>query len=107
MKIRKVRWAAIILMALSFRVPAATLFVSLKSTNPVPPYADWSTAATRSQDAVDVSTNGDLVLVTNGVYQSGGRVSSDGVTNSVVVTTTIKLENVNGPTQTFINGGQN
>jgi hypothetical protein len=76
----------------------------LTSTNPLPPFADWSTAATNIQDAVDASTNGDLVLVTNGVYQSSGRLSSDGATNSVIVTNAITLESVNGPAATLIDG---
>ena len=49
-------------------------FVSLSSTNPLAPFNDWSIAATNIQDAIDVSTNGDLVLVTDGVYQVGARV---------------------------------
>jgi hypothetical protein len=89
-----------------FHASGATLFVSLNSTNPVPPYASWNTAATNIQDAVDVSTNGDLVLVTNGVYQSSGRLSSDGATNCVIVTNAITLKSVNGPAATLIDGRQ-
>ena len=74
MKIRYALWITAFLTFLNIHAPAATLYVSLASTNPVPPYADWSTAATNIQDAIDASSDGDLILVTNGVYQAGGRV---------------------------------
>ena len=60
------------LMLLAFKVPAATLYVSLNSTDPVSPYASGTRAATFSPGLPDASTNGDLVLVTNGVYTAGG-----------------------------------
>ncbi len=94
------------------RTPAAILYVDANSTNPVPPYADWSTAATNIQDAVDASTNGDEVLVTNGVYQAGGRYASVPryfgpiLTNRVTITNAITLQSVNGPAVTSIVGRQ-
>ena len=60
MKIRHARWAVALLAFLNIHAPAATLYVDLNSTNPVPPYADWSTAATDIQSAVDASSDGDL-----------------------------------------------
>src|SRR5271167_3844252 len=72
---------------------AETHYVDVNSTNPVPPYADWSTAATNIQDAVNASTNGDLILVTNGVYRC------------VVVTNVLTIQSINGSAATVINGG--
>jgi hypothetical protein len=86
---------AALLLFPKLHVVAATLYVSLASTHPVPPYASWSTAATNIQDAVDASTNGDLVLVTNGIYQGG-----------IVVTNAIGIQSVNGLGVTLIDGEQ-
>ena len=96
-----VLWACLRLNAL-----ASVLYVDLNNTNPTPPYTNWSTAATNIQNAVDVSTNGDLVLVTNGVYASGGRVVYGSLTNRVVINKAITLQSVNGPATTMIAGHQ-
>jgi hypothetical protein len=107
MKIRYALWITAFLTFLNIHAPAATLYVSLASTNPVPPYADWSTAATNIQDAVDASTNGDLILVTNGVYATGGRTwYGQGGTNRVTLTNAVTLQSINGPAVTLIVGSQ-
>ena len=87
-----------------FNVPATVFYVDVNSTNPVPPYANWSTASKDIQSAVDAASNGDLIIVTNGIYQNGGRLTSDGATDLVVVTNAARIQSVNGPSVTSING---
>jgi hypothetical protein len=89
------------------QLPAAVLYVDVNSAAPLPPYADWGTAATSIQDAVDAANTGDSVLVTNGIYQTGGRpFPGEVLTNRVTVTNAITLESVNGPAFTTVIGYQ-
>jgi hypothetical protein len=81
--------------------------VDLNCTNPVPPYIDWTTAATNIQDAIDVANPADVVVVTNGVYQTGGYVvqsSPTTLSNRVAVTKEITVKSVNGAVATTIRG---
>ncbi len=93
---------------------AAVLYVDLNSAVPTPPFTNWTTAATNIQDAVNAATNGDLVLVTNGVYATGGFgvvIPSPGgptiiESNRVCALKAVTIQSVNGAAFTFIQGYQ-
>ena len=92
---------------LVFAVQAATThYVDLNSQNATAPFTSWPTAATNIQDAVDAASPGDTVLVTNGVYATGGRAWFDSGTNRVTLTNAVTLQSVNGPQFTLIVGNR-
>lgn len=107
MKSVLLRAAGTFFVFISLSVFATTHFVSLNSTNPVAPFTDWSTAATNIQDAIDAASPNDLILVTNGIYDAGGRlISGVPTTNRVAVTQALTLQSINGPAVTVIRGYQ-
>ncbi len=80
-------------------------YVAAGWTNPVAPYTNWLTAAATIQDAVDIAGSNALVLVSNGVYNSGGRVQPGYIlTNRVYITNSVTVESINGPAVTIIAG---
>jgi hypothetical protein len=84
----------IFLLLHAWRLSASVFYVSASSQNPTPPYSTWATAATNIQNAIDLGSSIDLVLVTNGVYRGG-----------LLVTNGLIMESVNGPLFTTIDGG--
>jgi hypothetical protein len=101
------RYLIPLMLILSAPLFATTLYVDVNSANPIPPYTNWSTAANILQDAVDAASRGDTVLVTNGIYSTGGRrLGNFDVTNRVVLTNGASVRSVNGPAVTSIRGYQ-
>jgi hypothetical protein len=78
--------------------------VNLANTNPIAPYSSWQTAAANIQDAITAAAAGEIVLVTNGVYATGGKSMDGVITNRVSVDKAILVLGVNGPNSTVIQG---
>src|SRR5690348_1468785 len=94
-------WLAMVGLSLSASpVPAFTRYADVNNPNPVSPYSSWATAATNIQDAIDPPDTGGsfMVLVTNGIYQTGG--ASNNGSNRVTVPVGITVRSVNGPAVT-------
>ncbi|MBU4274145.1 MAG: hypothetical protein KKA28_20140, partial [Planctomycetes bacterium] len=71
----------------------------------------WATATNNIQDAISLCAVGDLVLVSNGVYETGGVKNWPGglggtdLTNRVAITNAITVRSANNdPTNTIIKG---
>ncbi len=85
--------------------PAVTVvvYVALGGAHAAP-YTNWVMAATNIQAAIEVCPPGGTVLVSNGLYQTGGAVVHSGLLSRVAVTSAITVRGVNGPAATVIRG---
>ncbi len=98
---------SIIIVLSSITVYADTWYVATNSVSDGPG-TSWSNAFHTIQQAVDVVSSNDTVLVTNGVYGSGYRVTPGYTcTNRLVITNNITVCSVNGPDVTIIDGSNN
>ncbi len=85
--------------------PPTMRYVWTNSPSPAAPFTNWATASHTIQAAVNAANGGDMVLVTNGTYASGGTVTPGyTLTNRVCITNAITVQSVNGPSVTFIVG---
>lgn len=68
------------------------------------PGNEWSNAFHAIQAAIDAANDNDIVLVTNGIYATGGRVACGAITNRIAITRSVTVRSVNGPVVTVIEG---
>lgn len=104
MKRHLTQLVVIFLMLIFTRATAAIYYVNANNIAPAPPFSTWTTAATNIQDAIAATSNGDIVLVTNGVYTYGGAIMAGDLANRVALTNAITVQSVNGPSVTTIQG---
>ena len=78
-----------------------TNYVS-KAGSDTPPYDTWGKAASNIQAAVSACAKGGTVLVSNGVYATGGAERSS--SNRVAITNALTVRSVNGAGVTTIRG---
>ncbi len=78
--------------------------VNAAATSSLAPYTNWATAATTIQEAIEAAAPGAVILVTNGLYASGGKVMAGDLTNRVVLDKAVTVMSVNGAPETVIQG---
>lgn len=94
---------AVALLAPSTSILAATWYVAVDGSDGAAG-TNWFTAKQTIQAAVDAAGPDDTVLVSNGLYDAGGRVVYGAMTNRVAITNSITVQSLNGPEATAIQG---
>ena len=89
----------------STALPYDILYVNAANLTPVPPFDTWEKAAPTIQTAIDAASAKDHIIVTNGVYDMGRRITPGyALSNRVLITNNITVRSVNGPEGTIILG---
>ena len=85
---------------------AGIVYVSATSGSDSNDGSSWTLAKQTIQAGVDAAASNDTVLVTNGTYNTGGRVPPGQVLcqTRVVIDKAVSIISVNGPSNTFIVG---
>jgi PKD repeat protein len=102
--VRGTAFSLFYLLVCAHAVGATVRYVWTNSPSPMPPFTSWENAAHDIQSAIDHAEAGDEVLVTNGFYDTGGRVAVGNLTNRIAITNAITVRSVNGPEYTTIVG---
>ena len=92
-----------LLFALEVCASAATHYVLKDNPGAEPPFTSWDTAAPDIQSAINEASPGALVLVGNGMYDSGTTVY-EGTTNRIVVPDSVTVQSANGAVHTVLSG---
>ncbi len=105
---RAALWALVAIAFCAAMTASADTFYVWTNSPADGPGTAWSNALRTIQGAVDVATKpADLVLVTNGVYDTGTTVTPGySCSNRVVITNDITVRSVNGPEVTIIRGAE-
>lgn len=106
MKITRLTLAMVLLTGLLETTWAANTYY-VTTNGPGGIATDWATAKSNIQDAINLTLDGDLVLVSNGVYDVSGTAIAGTITNRVVITKAITVRSLNGPIVTIIKGARN
>jgi Right handed beta helix region len=79
-------------------------YVVLANANAVSPFTNWMTAATSIQAAINAAAPGDFIVVSNGIYNTGGSAVYGVQTNRMVVDVPVTVQGLSGAGFTLIEG---